>query len=81
VNGIGLEKGRMLINLYKDYSSYLEGLQVIRSLPHVEADKLESFLVSLNDERNYRILTLRETARHLQTFGKVLTGEHPREEA
>jgi len=75
VNGIGLEKGRMLINLYRDYSGYLEGLKAIRSLPHVEADELESFLVNLNDGRNYRTLTLGETARHLQTFGRVLAGK------
>jgi DNA-binding Lrp family transcriptional regulator len=75
VNGIGIGKGRMLINLYKDYSSYAEGMDVIRSLPHVEPDKLESFLVDLKDERNYRILTLAETARHLQAFGKKLKEE------
>jgi len=80
VNGIGLQKGRMLINLYKDYADYIEGLKAIRSLPHVEADELESFLVSLDDERNYRILTLGEAARHLQTFGKVLTGKNSEEE-
>jgi DNA-binding Lrp family transcriptional regulator len=71
VNGIGLGKGRMLINLYKDYSSYTEGMNIIKNLPHVEADKIESFLVNLNDERNFRILSMAETARHVQVFGKA----------
>ena len=71
VNGIGLEKGRMLINLYKDYAGYAEGMNVIKHLPHVDADKAESFLVDLNDERNFRILSLREVARHIEAFGKT----------
>jgi len=70
VNGIGMGKGRMLINLYRDYSSYKEGMNVIRNLPHVEADQLEGFLVDLNDDRNFRILTLEQVARHIQTFEK-----------
>lgn len=75
VNGIGLDKGRMLINLYRDYSGYAEGMNVIKSLPHVDAGEIESFLVDLNDERNFRILSMTEIARHFQAFGKVLTEE------
>jgi DNA-binding Lrp family transcriptional regulator len=75
VNGIGMGKGRMLINLYKDYSSYTKGMDVIRSLPYVEADRLEGFLVDLNDDRNFRILTLEQVARHIQAFGKSLKEE------
>jgi DNA-binding Lrp family transcriptional regulator len=70
VDGIGLGKGRMLIFLYKDYGSYTKGLQTIRSLPHVEAEELESFLVDLEDERNFRVLSMRQLARHFQTLGK-----------
>jgi len=70
VDGMGLGKGRMLIFLYKDYASYMEGLKTIRSLAHVDAEDMETFLVDLNDESLFRILTLKEIARHLQTFGK-----------
>jgi DNA-binding Lrp family transcriptional regulator len=69
VNGVGLGKGRMLVNLYKDYASYTKGMEVIKSLPNVQADNLEGFLVDLNDERNFRILSLRQIARHIETFG------------
>jgi Lrp/AsnC family transcriptional regulator for asnA, asnC and gidA len=75
VNGIGLEKGRMIINLFKDYSSYLEGLRTIKNLPHIDADKVESFLVDLNDDRNFRILSMTELARHFEAFGKALKEE------
>jgi DNA-binding Lrp family transcriptional regulator len=70
VDGIGLGKGRMLIFLYKDYASYTKGLETIRSLPHVEAEELESFLVDLDNERNFRVLSMKQIANHFQTFGK-----------
>ena len=70
VNGIGLKKGRMLINLYQDYSDYMNGLDTIRSLPNVKAEEMESFLVDLNDERNFRILSMAQIARHIQAFWK-----------
>jgi DNA-binding Lrp family transcriptional regulator len=70
VDGIGLGKGRMLIFLYRDYTSYIKGMETVRSLPHVEAEGLESFLVDLSDKRNFRVLSMGPIARHFQTFGK-----------
>jgi DNA-binding Lrp family transcriptional regulator len=76
VNGMGLGKGRMFITLYRSYARYAEAMKLARSLPHVEAEGIESFLVDLNDERNYRLLTLEQAARNIQAFGKVLTEEY-----
>jgi DNA-binding Lrp family transcriptional regulator len=70
VNGIGLGKGRMFITLYKNYSAYTEAMQITKGLPHVDAENVESFLVDLNDENNYRLLTLSQVARHIQSSGK-----------
>ena len=70
VNGLGLDKGRVALNLYRDYASYVEGMNIIRSLPNVEADKIESFLVDLNDEDNFRMLSMAAVARQVQAFGK-----------
>ncbi len=70
VDGMGMTKGRVLINLYKDYASYREGIRTIKSLPFVEADEAESFLVDLNDESNFRVLSLKQVARHIQSSGK-----------
>jgi DNA-binding Lrp family transcriptional regulator len=70
VNGMGLKKGRVAINLYQDYASYIEGLNIIRNLPHVDADDIESFLIDLNDEDNFRMLSMATAARHVQAFGK-----------
>jgi hypothetical protein len=68
VDGAGLGKGRMLILLHKDYTSYAKELERIRSLPHVEAEGLDSFLVDLNNERNFRILSMEQIAGHFQTL-------------
>jgi DNA-binding Lrp family transcriptional regulator len=70
VNGIGLDKGRVALNLYRDYSSYTEGMNVIRNLPHIHADEVESFLVDLNDEDNFRMLSMAAAARHVEASTK-----------
>ena len=75
VNGLGLGKSTMFITFYKDYTSYSEAMSAARSIPLAEPNRLESFLVDLNDESNYRLLTLKQIARHVQAFGKALTEE------
>jgi DNA-binding Lrp family transcriptional regulator len=70
VNGIGLNKGRMIIIFYKDFSSYAEDLKVIKNLPHSDPGEIESFLIDLNDERNFRTLSMKEVARHFLVYGK-----------
>jgi DNA-binding Lrp family transcriptional regulator len=80
VNGIGLEKGRMFITLYRSYARYVDALRMTESLPHVDAEGIESFLVDLNDDSNYRLLTLKQVARNVQAFGKVLREESAEKE-
>jgi hypothetical protein len=70
VNGIGLKKGRMIINLYKNYSDFTESLKTIKNLPYVDASEVESFLVDLNDKRNFRTLSLEQLSRNIQPSGK-----------
>jgi len=69
-DGIGLGKGRVVVILLKDYSSYLEKLGVIRNLPNIEAEKMEGFLVDLGNERNFRILSMKQLAHHIEAFRK-----------
>jgi DNA-binding Lrp family transcriptional regulator len=71
VNGIGLKKGRMILIFYKNYSSYSEDLRVIKNLPHVDSGEVESFLVDLSDYRNFRTLSMKELARHIEASGKT----------
>jgi DNA-binding Lrp family transcriptional regulator len=75
MNGIGLEKGRVAINLFRDYSSYAEGMNVIKSLPYIDADRIESFIIDLEDVDNFRTLSMAALAHHFQAFGKALKEE------
>jgi DNA-binding Lrp family transcriptional regulator len=81
VNGIGLGKSIMFITFYRSYARYSEAIRLTKSLPHVNTGKLESFLVDLNDESNYRLLTLEQVARNIQAFGKVLIEESAEKDA
>jgi len=69
-DGIGLGKGRVIVILFKDYSSYIEKLGIIRKLPNVEAENMEGFLVDLGSERNFRILSMKQLAHHIEAFRK-----------
>ena len=68
VNGIGLEKGRVAINLFRDYASYAEGMKIIKSITHIDADEIESFLVDLSDEDNFRMLSMAAVARQVRVL-------------
>ena len=80
VNGMGLGKGRMFITLYTNYGSYTEAMQLTKSLPHVDAEGVESFLVDLTDETSYRLLTLKEVARNIQAHKRAATQESTQKE-
>jgi hypothetical protein len=71
VNGMGYGKSKMFITFYRNYARFVEAMQMTRNLPHVSAKGIESFLVDLNDENNYRVLTLEQVARNVQAFAKV----------
>jgi hypothetical protein len=65
VRGIGLGKDTMFITFYKDYSAYIEAMQLAKQIPHVSIDSLASFLVNLNDKNNYRLLSMSAISRHI----------------
>ena len=66
VNGIGLNKGRMIILFCKDYSDYYEQLLEIKNLPHIDSGDVDSFIVDLNDYRNFRNLSMIQVAKVLE---------------
>ncbi|HVP16757.1 MAG TPA: Lrp/AsnC family transcriptional regulator [candidate division Zixibacteria bacterium] len=71
VNGIGLNKGRMIILFCKDYSDYYEQLTEIKNLPHIDSGDVDSFIIDLNDYRNFRNLSMIEVARAIEASGKT----------
>jgi len=67
VTGLGMQKDRLFITLYKGYDDFVRTMQLTRQLPWVNVESMESFLVDLQDKSNYRILTMAQVARHIQS--------------
>jgi len=66
VNGLGEDKNRLFITFYENYADYAEAMKLTRQLPFVDVERMESLLVDLNDETNYRLLSMSAIAEHLQ---------------
>jgi DNA-binding Lrp family transcriptional regulator len=71
VNGVGNRKNRTFITFYRDYSAYNEAMKLTKQLPFADVDTLDTFLVSLEDETNYRVLSMSAIARHLLKESKA----------
>jgi DNA-binding Lrp family transcriptional regulator len=73
---IMLERGRglgfdgVVISLHKDYSSYLKVLEWLRQFDFLEMEKVDSFLINLDDEVRYRPLTLSSLAKQVLLLGR-----------
>ena len=63
--GIGLDFNSVLGSFHKDYESYSRLIQYLKTNPFLDTDKLESFLICLDDEVHYQPLTLSTLAQHL----------------
>ena len=67
VNGLGDGKNRLFITFYENYSDHIESMRLTRQIPQVDVESIQSLLVDLNDETNYRVLSMSAIAKHLQT--------------
>lgn len=65
VNGIGNNKNRLFIDFYKDYSTYTQVIKVLKELPFIDVESVETFMVDLRDEANLRVLSTSVIAQHL----------------
>jgi DNA-binding Lrp family transcriptional regulator len=65
VNGIGLGKDKLFITFYEDYSAYWKAMELTRGIPYFDMQNVESFLVDINDETNYKLLSMAAIAHHL----------------
>jgi DNA-binding Lrp family transcriptional regulator len=65
VNGLGQDKNRLFITFCENYSDYTDVMRIAKQMPLVNIGSIESFLVDLNDETNYRVLSMSAIANHL----------------
>ncbi|HVP26350.1 MAG TPA: winged helix-turn-helix transcriptional regulator [Candidatus Bathyarchaeia archaeon] len=65
VSGSEAYKNRAFITFYKTYADYAKAMDLVKQIPFSEATNVDSFLVDLNGQSHYRLLTLSEIARHI----------------
>lgn len=63
--GMGLRSDSFIASFHEDYASYLKLMQEVKTSPHMEQSKVQSFLVDLDDKIHYRYLTFSTLAKHL----------------
>jgi len=68
--GLGFTYDSVIVSLNKDYSSYVQLLNRIKSYPHIEVGETSSFLIDLNDKSQYRPFTFRTLAYYLSSIQK-----------
>jgi DNA-binding Lrp family transcriptional regulator len=73
VYGAGLDKDVLFITFYENYEAYTEGMELVRKIPYLKLEENETFLVDLNDQSHFRILSMSAIARHILTLKKGKT--------
>lgn len=63
--GIGLGYDGVIVSLHRNYSEYLTFKNWVAQMPFLDMQKLNSFLIDLNDEVHHRYLTFSFLAKHL----------------
>jgi Lrp/AsnC family leucine-responsive transcriptional regulator len=65
VEGVGEGANRMLVSLYESYSEYSKVRNILRAVPIIDVDQIDSFLADLNGKKSYRYLSMSAVANHL----------------
>lgn len=68
--GMGLESNGVIVSYHEDYSSYARLRNWLRQFMFLEIDKMDSYLIDLEDKVHYRPLTLSTLANHVLTLSK-----------
>jgi len=63
--GIGLGFDAVIVSLHKDYASYIKVKEWLRQFEFLDVEKIDSFLIDLDDEVRYRPLTFSTLAKDL----------------
>ena len=66
--GMGLESNGVIISYHEDYSSYARLRSWLRQFAFLGIDKIESYLIDLQDKVHYRPLTFSTIANHVLTL-------------
>jgi DNA-binding Lrp family transcriptional regulator len=75
VYGMGLGKDVLFATFYEDYSAYTKTMELVKKIPFTDLDNIETFLVNISDQNNYRLLSMSKIADHLIAFYKKEGGQ------
>jgi DNA-binding Lrp family transcriptional regulator len=70
VNGIGFNRDVGFVTFYQSYSDYAKAMRLVRGVPYMDLDQLETFLVNLKDQSHYRLLSMSAIANHILALEK-----------
>ena len=71
MRGMGMGYDAVIISFHESYSAFLERLKEIRQFPHIDVERIDSFIVDLHDKALYRPLTFSTLAKHMLTLRKT----------
>jgi DNA-binding Lrp family transcriptional regulator len=63
--GMGLGYDGVIVSFHRDYAEYAQFKRWLAEMPFIDAAKLDSFIIDLNDKVHHRYLTLSYLAKHL----------------
>jgi hypothetical protein len=63
--GRGMEYDGVIVSFHKSYSEYADFKRWIKQMPFIDASRLDSFLIDLNDKVHHRYLTFSYLAKHI----------------
>jgi hypothetical protein len=63
--GMGMGYDEVIVSFHRNYSEYLKFKRWIAEMPFIDASRLDSFLLDLNDEVHHLYLTFSYLAKHL----------------
>jgi DNA-binding Lrp family transcriptional regulator len=63
--GMGLSYAGIIVSFHRDYAEYADFKRWMKQLPFINASRLDSFIIDLNDKLHFRYLTFSYLAQHL----------------
>jgi DNA-binding Lrp family transcriptional regulator len=63
--GMGMEYDGVIVSFHRSYSEYAEFKRWIKQMPFIDAARLDSFLIDLNDKVHHRYLTFSYLSKHI----------------
>lgn len=63
--GRGMEYDGVIVSFHRSYSEYADFKRWIKQMPFIDASRLDSFLIDLNDKVHHRYLTFSYLAKHV----------------